>query len=145
MRYNPFTKKTMKKISEASIQAECVRWLRNNHGLNHHNPQLSMFSVPNEIAMTIRGVLQSSRVPSRTIDNAIAVISQQFKNTGLLNGVSDTIIVLPNKVLFVEFKTITGTQQDVQANFENSVTKLGHEYHIVRSLEQFKTLIENNV
>lgn len=95
--------------------------------------------------MTIRGVLQSSRIPSRTIDNAIAVISQQFKNTGLLNGVSDTVVVLKKKVIFVEFKTEIGTQQENQKQFQKAVTDLEHEYVVVRSLDEFKCLINSHI
>jgi lysyl-tRNA synthetase class I len=66
---------------------------------------------------------------------------QKFVNIGLLRGVSDTIIVLPNKVLFVEFKTEKGYQSEFQKDFQERVTKLGHEYYVIRNLEQFKELI----
>lgn len=104
-----------------------------------------MFVVPNEIAMLIRGVLMSTRIPKSKIDQVIAMVSDRLRATGLIKGVSDTIIVLPGKVLFIEFKTDTGHQSDHQKEFQHTVTDMGHEYHIIRSLEQFKSLIESNV
>lgn len=41
------------------------------------------------------------------------------------------------KVVFVEMKTPKGTQQDTQKEFQRNVQRLGHEYHICRSLEDF--------
>ena len=109
----------MKKVSESSIQAQCYVWFNNNYCLKSHENRAVMFSVPNE---------SNSQ-------------QQKFVNIGLLRGVSDTIIVLPNKVLFVEFKTEKGYQSEFQKDFQERVTKLGHEYYIIRSLEQFKQLI----
>lgn len=52
-------------------------------------------------------------------------------------GVSDLIIVQPNRVIFVEMKTETGRQSDKQKDFESMVSALGFEYYICRSLEEF--------
>lgn len=99
---------------EAQIQASCVEWFR------YHYPHYLMFSVPNESAYKR---------------------SSYFSSLGMLNGVSDTVIVLPNKVLFVEFKSENGKQRPEQKIFEEKVTALGFPYSIVRSLEEFKELI----
>lgn len=56
-------------------------------------------------------------------------------------GVSDVVVVLKNKTLYIEFKTETGTQSDEQKDFQKTVTNLGHEYYLIRSFEQFKELI----
>lgn len=135
----------MKRISESSIQADAVRWFNNNYCLTTHNPRCVIFQVPNEIAMMIRGALQSTRLPSKQIDSIIAVISQQLKNTGLKRGASDTVVVLPNKTIFVEFKTETGTQTPEQKEFQQSVQSCGQQYYICRSLEQFKDIINANI
>jgi hypothetical protein len=100
-----------------------------------------MFVVPNEIVMTVRGALTASRLPAATIDKISAIIHTRLRATGLVQGVSDTVVVLPNKVLFVEFKTSTGYQSKHQEEFQDVVSQLGHDYHIVRSLDQFKKLI----
>jgi len=57
-------------------------------------------------------------------------------------GASDLILVVPNCVLFCELKTATGVQSLVQKRFQNLVESLGFQYHLVRSIDQFKTLIE---
>lgn len=136
----------MKKQSEAKIQSDSVVWMRNNYCLKHHNPRCSIFSVPNEIGMEIRGILQSTRLPKKTIDNIIAIVSQRMKNMGMMSGVSDTVVVLPNgKTLFIEFKTPEGYQSPNQKDFQQTVTNLNHQYHVCRSLEQFQQIIKENV
>ena len=111
------------KKSEDKIQQEAFIWFVNTYCLKHHEPRLLMFSVPN--------------------DSANITEQMRKKATGLIAGVSDTIIVFPNKVIFCEFKTPTGKQSDSQIDFENRVNKLGFEYWIVRDLEEFKKLVEN--
>lgn len=135
----------MKKVSEASIQSECMIWFNNNFCLKHHNPRMVAFSVPNELAMMLRGVLMETRLPQQKIDQIIAVLSQRMKNMGLLPGVSDTIFVLPQKVLFIEFKTETGYQSPNQKEFQAAVQSCQHQYHVCRSLEQFQQIIKDNV
>jgi hypothetical protein len=63
--------------------------------------------------------------------------------TGLLAGVSDLIIVLPNKIVFVEMKDATGKQSPGQIEFEHTVTNLGFEYYLIRSVDEFKLNIDN--
>lgn len=63
------------------------------------------------------------------------------RNYVVLNGASDLVVVLPQKVIFVELKTAKGVQSKYQKIFQNRVEKLGHEYYIVRSLEEFKLCI----
>lgn len=135
----------MKRLSEAEIQASSMRWFNNEYCLKHHNPRMMAFSVPNEIAMMLRGVLQETRLPSQKIDQIIAVLSQRMKNMGLLPGVSDTVVVMPKKVLFIEFKTETGYQSPNQKEFQAAVQSCQHQYHVCRSLEQFQQIIKDNV
>lgn len=61
--------------------------------------------------------------------------------TGMKAGVSDLIVLMPNRCIFVELKTDTGIQSDGQKEFEYTVKKLGFEYYLVRSLETFKKII----
>ena len=73
--------------TESRIQQDCIRYFRNMYCLKHHKPQLIMFSVPNE-GKDLREQLKK-------------------KATGLMKGVSDTVIVFPNMVVFCEFKDLT--------------------------------------
>jgi hypothetical protein len=104
---------------EDVLQAKIVVWFKNEYQINGKGV---IFSVPNGGS---RNVIEAKKL----------------KATGLLAGVSDLIIVLESKVLFIELKTDVGIQSDTQKKFQNLVTNLNHEYHIIRSLEQFKELI----
>ena len=111
---------------EGKIQAECYRWFNNTYCLKHHTPRLLMFSIPNELAGR----------------NKIATI--QARSMGLTSGVADTQILFPNgKSIFVEFKTSKGTQSDNQKDFEVRVNSLGFDYYVIRSVDEFKALIQS--
>lgn len=135
----------MKKYTEENLQSECFLHITNNYGLKHHNPRLFMFSVPNELAMYIRGALLQTKLPAKQVDQIISILTQKFKNTGLRPGVSDTVIIFPRKTVYVEFKTPTGVQSDKQKEFEQVVKQNGQKYYICRSLEQFKSIIEKEI
>lgn len=112
--------------SEVRIQSEIVMWFNNNYCLKTSDPQCAIFSVPNE-AIQKMGWKQIG----------------QFKATGLKSGVSDLIVLLPEKTLFVEVKTPTGSMSKAQKEFCDVVDNLGFNYYLVRSLEQFKEIIES--
>lgn len=114
----------MKKQSEDSIQQQMVIWFTNNYCLKSHNPRGLIFAIPNGGMRNIREALK-------------------LKATGTLSGASDLIVILPNsKLLFVEVKTEIGIQSDVQKEFEKRVNELGYEYHLVRSLNDFKYIVQ---
>jgi hypothetical protein len=110
--------------TEAKIQQECVLWFRNNYQRKGIDKGI-VFSVPNE------------RKSYLEIKDLLL--------TGLLSGVSDLIVVLKGKVLFIELKNAKGTQSEKQKRFEYLVKKLGFPYYLVRDFETFKKIIENNV
>lgn len=105
-------------MTENKIQAEIYKYFHNKYCLKHHNPKCEIFSVPNG----------GTR-------NKIEAIT--LKATGLKSGVSDLIVLIPRKCIFVEIKTDTGIQSESQKEFEKTVTNLGFEYILVRSLEEF--------
>lgn len=111
----------MKDKTEARIQQDCWIWYKNNFCLKHHNPKHVIFAVPN--------------------DSSSKEETMRKLATGLLSGVSDLVIIQPNRVLFIEIKTPTGTQQQNQKDFEQDVKLLGFEYHVVRSLDEFKKIV----
>ena len=115
-------------MKENKIQSECFQFYWNNYCLKNNNPRGLMFSVPNELAGS----------------NKLAMM--QAKAMGLVSGVSDTIIILPNgKILFCEFKDEKGKQSEKQIEFENIVTNLGFDYYIIRSLDNFKEMLNKHV
>jgi len=113
----------MKIIPEDKIQQEIVMFFNNSYCLKHHGPRGLIFAVPNG---GTRNTLEAVKL----------------KNTGLLKGVSDLIVILPNgKILFIEVKRENGTQQSEQKEFAIRVNNLGYEYHLVRSLSEFKSIL----
>jgi len=97
------------KNAELTIQSNIVKLLRLKN--------IMVFSVPNGANFL--------NVKTRML----------MMSSGLLSGVSDLIVLLPNKALFLEVKTKTGRQQDTQKVFQKNVEALGFEYHLVRSLD----------
>lgn len=111
--------------SESRIQQQCVIWFNNTFCLKHHEPRLLIFSVPNE-------------------GKDVAEQSRKIQ-IGLLRGVSDTIIDFGNKIVYCEFKDGTGKQSDKQREFQERVENLGREYWLIRSLEEFKKKVNENL
>lgn len=115
------------KREEDILQAEIVKWYNNNYCLSTFEKRGIIFSVPN----------------GGTRNKIEAMI---LKATGLLAGVSDLIVILPNsKILFIELKNEKGIQHEKQKDFENRINKLNLPYYLIRSLEQFKTIINDNI
>lgn len=111
--------------TESRIQQDAIIWFRNNYCLKHHDPSYIIFSVPNEGRDVVEQIKK--------------------KATGMLKGASDTIIVLKGKTIYCEFKDAKGKQKPEQIKFEEKVVALGHEYWLVRSLEEFKVMIEKEL
>lgn len=67
---------------------------------------------------------------------------------GCAAGAADLIIMdrLPNdpgaRGLALEFKTPTGEQSDAQVRWERRVVALGWRYHLVRSVDQAKSVVQ---
>lgn len=108
----------MKKGEEYYVQALSVNWFRQKY------PDYIIFSVPNEATWRSKNY---------------------FSNLGTLGGVSDTIVVLPNQPLFIEFKAIKGRQTSDQKDFQKKVESLGYKYYICRSTDEFKNIITDNI
>ena len=106
----------MSKITEAAIQQSMVVHFRNNY---QRLDKGVIFSVPNERA-------------------------GGYMATGLLSGVSDIIVILKGKVLFIEVKNAKGKQSPNQIKFQKQVENLGFSYYLVRTLEEFKIIITKN-
>ena len=112
-------------MSEDILQAAIYRWYYNTYCTKKNNPKHCIFSVPN-------GGNRSAREAAK------------FKATGLVAGVSDLIVVQPNRIIFVEVKFEKGKQSDKQKAFEKTVKDLGFEYILVRNLEDFKGYVEKS-
>lgn len=124
MKYDEFLeqenkKKTKRKPQhkESRIQKQMIEWFHLQY------PNLVIAAVPNG-------------------GRRNALEAKIMKGEGVLAGFSDLIIIAPKNVLFVEVKTEDGRQSEKQAVFQKNVEKLGFQYSICRSLEEFILTIE---
>lgn len=108
--------------TENFIQQQIVMWFNNAYCLATNDHRCMILSIPN-------GGGRDGRE------------GKTLKNTGLLPGASDLIVIIPNKTIYIEVKTDTGIQSVLQKEFENRVRLLGQQYHLVRSLNEFKNII----
>ncbi len=104
----------MKKESESLIQQKIFMHVNANYR------HLIIHSVPNG----------SSTGDGRVI--------QQMTNLGMVKGISDLIIWLPNgKAIMVEVKNSTRNQSSEQKKIQLKLEKLNGTYLLVRSLDDF--------
>lgn len=108
-------------LPELTLQAQCFQYFHNTYP--DHRQML--FHVQNKARNAIEG--------------------SKFKAIGVVKGVSDFILILPFKVVFIELKTELGTQSPDQVTFQAKVSARGHTYKIVRSFEEFKNVIKNYI
>lgn len=107
-------------MTEDNIQAEIFRWFHNNYCTALNEPSLIIHSTPN----------------GGTRNKAEAM---KFKATGVVSGIADLTIKLPNSIFIdVEVKTENGKQSKNQKNIEAKLKKINCNYIVVRSLEEFK-------
>lgn len=111
-------------MPEGKIQADCYSWFWNTFPKHRK----CFFAIPNE----------NNRADSSAISGAIR------KAMGVTKGVADTMLAIQRGGyggMFVEFKTETGKQSDAQKEWQMIVENQGYLYRVIRSLEEFKELI----
>ena len=108
-----------KPMSEDRLQQECFLWYHSTY------PEYRglLFHVGN-------GGSRSAREGAK------------FKTMGVWAGVSDFIFLFDSRAYFIELKTLKGTQSIKQKVWEQQVKNQGFQYSIIRSLEEFKSLIK---
>ena len=104
--------------SEDALQQKCYFWFHNTHpdlrGLLHHSPNGGA-----------RGWKDG----------------KTFKLIGTQPGFPDLILVVNSKVWFFELKTTTGKLSAVQVEYHKKLEKQGFHIFLIRSLEEFKRVI----
>jgi len=106
-------------MTEDQLQQKIVIDFRNR---NLKNENL-IFSVPNG----------GSRNPAEAL---------KLKRTGTLAGVSDLIVIVPNRIIFLELKTESGIQSESQKEFQSNVQSLGFEYLLIRNLKEYENFMQ---
>jgi hypothetical protein len=112
-------------LKEDILQSQIYKYYHNNYCTKLNNPPHLIFSVPN-------GGFRNK------------IEAMKMKATGLLAGVSDLIVIQPNRIIFIELKILKGNQSSQQKEFEEKIKKLGFEYYVCKSLEEFKIIIKND-
>lgn len=102
---------------ESQIQQQMVKWFRLQY------PKYIIAAIPNG-------------------GRRNALEAKIMKGEGVLAGFSDLIIIAPQNVLFVEVKTKDGEQSDLQKIFQSDVERLGFQYSVCRSLQDFQLTVE---
>lgn len=108
----------MKVGYEYKLQQSCVKYFRLKY------PQYLIYSTPNEATYKNKGY---------------------FANIGMLPGVADLTVVIPNKLIYFELKSKTGRQSVDQKEFMNKAEAMGFDYHIIRDIDSFIEIIENEL
>ena len=109
------------KLQESTLQTACVRWFR------YQYPYLVIYAVPNGGSRNVRE-------------------AQRLKAEGVLAGVADLVVLLPQgKSLYIEMKVKGNCQTDNQKDFQKKVTILGHTYVVCYTFEEFQQVIENQI
>lgn len=109
----------------------------------HRKPQHIESQIQRQMILWFR--LQYPRYIIAAIPNGgrrNALEAKIMKSEGVLAGFSDLIIIADRSVLFVEVKTKTGRQSESQKKFQTDVERLGFQYSICRSLQDFQLTIE---
>lgn len=120
----------MKKQSESLIQQQIFMYVNKYHRelIIHANVNGFGVTIPNSVP----------KIYHKIIYQAIAKAIEMLKYIGLVPGISDLTIWLPNgKAIMVEVKNSTGIQSQEQKKIQNKLEKLGGTYLLVRSLDDF--------
>ena len=113
-------------MSESTLQITLISMLRTLYSDYVINLSLNGISIPTDIK-------------TKTL------IINQMKKEGMEKGITDLLLYLPNgKVLNMELKTDKGKQSTDQVDVQNRLTKLGHNYYIIRTVyEAFNAIAEH--
>lgn len=91
------------------------------------------------INLSLNGISIPGDIKTKTL------IINQMKKEGMEKGMPDLLLYLPNgKVLNMELKTDKGKQSSDQIDVQHRLTKLGHNYYIIRTVyEAFNAIAEH--
>lgn len=109
------------KQEESNLQSACVRWFRLQY------PNLVIYAVPNGGSRNVRE-------------------AQRLKTEGVLAGVADLVVLLPQgKSLYIEMKVKGNKQTLNQKEFQQKAEVLGHTYAVCYSFEDFEKVVKQEL
>ena len=102
---------------ETCLQMHCAKWLRDAH------PGLLAFHVANEREAPVQ-------------------YHVKLKRLGVMAGVADFLVFpVGARKIAIELKDDKGTQEPDQIAFEKRWVRSGGEYYLVRTLEDFQSIV----
>lgn len=104
---------------EKCLHMHCQQWLVKSGMWD----QLLIFHVPNERRGGIGAIMH-------------------FKRMGVRKGVADYLAFIPGRMIAIELKDEDGDQDKEQENFQRKWEACGNAYILVRTLEEFKGVID---
>ena len=104
---------------EQKLQEQAINTLR----LYENTGRLFVFAVPNG-------------------ERRDAVTGAKLKRSGVRAGVSDIVVVMTSRVVFIELKTKTGKQSREQRIFEERIRSFGFEYYVCRSISEILACLD---
>lgn len=109
------------KHQESTLQTSCVKWFR------YQYPHLVIYAVPNGGSRNVRE-------------------AQRLKSEGVLAGVADLTILLPQgKSLYIEMKVKGNRQTPNQKEFQQKAEALAHKYYVCYSFEDFEKVVKQEL
>lgn len=126
--------------SESKIQQEIAMYYRNSFCLKHHKPRCMILSIPNEGRAAASMQLMATGLYPGAADLMVIHQKEQWRQ-----DVEDESVLVGYRSisLFIECKAEAGVQSDKQKEFEEHARAAGINYHIVRSLDEFKQVLKN--
>lgn len=121
-----------KGLSHDGLQFLCFRWLWNNY------PELRYLFWG-----TFNDVKQVEKIIGPMSPRQRMVILSKMKSLGLVKGVLDFMFYYDKKLYVMDFKIGSDKLSKEQLEFIDKIKKQGGEGYEVRSLEQFKNLLQN--
>lgn len=109
-------------ISEACLHAHCKQYLDKAGIFN----RVLVFHVPNGEARHV-------------------AVAAKLKRMGVRPGVADFLLFTVKGCVAIELKDAKGKQGDSQVLFQRQWEACGHEYALVRSLEEFVAVVKRYV
>lgn len=122
--------KTKPRHLESKLQTACVKWFRMQY--RQYNKLLFAIGNGGQRSKIEAGIMKGEGVVAGVADMMLAVSNYNLpKEARLIHG------------LFIEFKVGKNKQTAEQKAFEAKVTAQGYQYAVVRSIDEFMSLINN--
>lgn len=129
--------------TEHQIQAQCVRWF----ALQYPTLNQLLFAIPNggHRNKAAAGKAKAEGAKKGVADLFLSVPRHPASIRMTITDKGQKIEPYPNASngLYIEMKTPKGQQSPEQRQFQRDVEKLGYQYTICRSLEEFQSTIQN--